>query len=209
MSRYFSLLFFFCLSHQLFLKAYQRGILLVSVLIVFIVSSDWRCADEASRAGVIAVKREAAGGADRRQPWWLLSDLCWARGEGGGVKTNQLQLCWIYRDVVKEGWSLKEAVWGNEGHGLCKPLRKNTTECSDLVFVNCWAQSSMSWLQTTVGTNKKRRELLLCYVVICTTITSEGRVCHWLHMFFFFCFCFCRSYDISFWKLNGKSNCCL
>lgn len=61
--------FFFCLSHQLFLKAYQRGILLVSVLIVFIVSSDWRCADEASRAGVIAVKREAAGGADRRQPW--------------------------------------------------------------------------------------------------------------------------------------------
>lgn len=59
--------FFFYLTR--FLKAYQRGILLVSVLIVFIVSSDWRCADEASRAGVIAVKREAAGGADRRQPW--------------------------------------------------------------------------------------------------------------------------------------------
>ena len=118
----FFFLFFFYLTR--FLKAYQRGILLVSVLIVFIVSSDWRCADEASRAGVIAVKREAAGGADRRQPWWLLSDLCWARGGGGRGNTNQLQLCWIYRDVVKEGWSLKEAVRGNERHGLCKPLRK-------------------------------------------------------------------------------------
>ncbi|XP_045894931.1 dehydrogenase/reductase SDR family member 11a isoform X1 [Micropterus dolomieu] len=30
---------------------------------------DRRCADEASRAGVIAVKQEASGGEDRQQPW--------------------------------------------------------------------------------------------------------------------------------------------
>lgn len=36
---------------------------------------------------------EASGGADRQQPWRLLSDLCWPRGKVGGVKTSKRKLC--------------------------------------------------------------------------------------------------------------------
>lgn len=127
------------------------------------VSSDWRCADEASRAGVIAVKPEAAGGADRQRPWCLLSDLCWAKGGKGGCKTNQLQLCWICRDLVKEGWSLKEAVWGNEGCGLCKPLRKyywmQQPGIGELLGpVLRWADSKLQWEQI----RKERVAAVLC-----------------------------------------------
>lgn len=62
------------------------------------------------------MEQEAAGGADSSHGDSLATSAGQGRGEGD--KTNQLQLFWICRDVVKEGWSLKEAVQGNEGCGL-------------------------------------------------------------------------------------------
>lgn len=81
-----------------------------------------------------------------------------------------------------------------------------TTKCSKVLFVNNIAQR-WTELSPIYSRNNNRRTAVFCAYRLYMTVTTEGRVCHWLHTFYLFVLLFCRSYYIFsffffFFKLN-------
>lgn len=118
-------------------------------------STDRRRADEAGRAGIIAVTMKLA---DSSRGDFLATSAGRASSEEGS--STHIDHRWFCR--AKCSWSLKAAVQGNDNS-----LNHywNTTESSSPL--QRWAEP--------LWRRNKQGELLLCCVLLCTAVASEGK----------------------------------